>query len=170
MRSLIYERLAIREEMQLPPLPTDEGDMLFFGCRNREADYFFEEEWKTLTSASGLSVFPAFSRDQVGNLVTLAISNTNISAENKSVCSGSDSRPGQAGIPRSCRSSRSILCLWVCASERMSRKLQSFHSCLRSSLTKAGHLQKCPKPFEKPSSRCSSRKAVCLEKTRRRIW
>jgi sulfite reductase alpha subunit-like flavoprotein len=34
--------------------------ILFFGARNRHADFFFEEEWQDL----GVKVFPAFSRDQ----------------------------------------------------------------------------------------------------------
>ncbi|KAI1632246.1 riboflavin synthase domain-like protein [Biscogniauxia mediterranea] len=37
-----------------------EDTMLFFGGRNRDADYFFEKEWEAL----GIDVFTAFSRDQ----------------------------------------------------------------------------------------------------------
>ncbi|KAI1491468.1 riboflavin synthase domain-like protein [Biscogniauxia mediterranea] len=52
IRSLIWERQALRGHI---------GDtMLFFGGRNRDADYFFENEWETL----GIEVFTAFSRDQ----------------------------------------------------------------------------------------------------------
>lgn len=64
MRSLVYERMSVRE-MQLPCPSPDEGDVLFFGCRNREADYFFQDEWNALAAQAGLTVFPAFSRDQV---------------------------------------------------------------------------------------------------------
>lgn len=38
--------------------------LLFFGCRNEKADYFYREEWEGL-SAKGLQVTPAFSRDPV---------------------------------------------------------------------------------------------------------
>ncbi|KAK3323626.1 hypothetical protein B0T19DRAFT_210422 [Cercophora scortea] len=34
--------------------------LLFYGCRNEKADYFFQEEWK---DTPRLEVFPAFSRD-----------------------------------------------------------------------------------------------------------
>lgn len=65
MRSLIYERMAVRAEIHSSPISTEEGDVLFFGCRNREADFFFEDEWKRLGAEVGLCVSPAFSRDQV---------------------------------------------------------------------------------------------------------
>jgi len=65
MRSLIYERIAIREKLVLPLTAAKEDDVLFFGCRNRESDYFFENEWIELAEQTGLTVFPAFSRDQV---------------------------------------------------------------------------------------------------------
>ena len=35
--------------------------LLYYGSRNREADFFFEEEWKMLDN---LEVVTAFSRDQ----------------------------------------------------------------------------------------------------------
>lgn len=61
VRCLIQERLS-------HPKP---GPMLlFFGNRNREADFFFEEEWKALDGAVApdgspvLHTFLAFSRDQ----------------------------------------------------------------------------------------------------------
>jgi sulfite reductase alpha subunit-like flavoprotein len=65
MRSLIYERLSIRKELQSLPPSAVEGDLLFYGCRNRKADFFFEDEWKRLAAETGLTVLPAFSRDQV---------------------------------------------------------------------------------------------------------
>ena len=75
IRSLIWERRALRSESARltagdPPAgpaeaeeaPTEE--VLFFGCRNENADFFFRDEWPTLPGPSGLHVFPAFSRDQ----------------------------------------------------------------------------------------------------------
>ena len=63
MRSLVYQRMQWREKLGI------EGkgkDLLFFGCRNAEADYFFKDEWRDLTEKSvPLEVFAAFSRDQV---------------------------------------------------------------------------------------------------------
>lgn len=65
MRTLIYQRKYWREEIQnvSDDVPRD---MLFFGCRNAEADYLFKDDWETLKSEGvPLDVFPAFSRDQV---------------------------------------------------------------------------------------------------------
>ncbi|ORY15189.1 sulfite reductase flavo protein alpha-component [Clohesyomyces aquaticus] len=64
MRSLIYQRKQWRQE--LGRSPDDQlKDILFFGCRNAEADFFFKDEWEGL-KATGvpLDVIPAFSRDQ----------------------------------------------------------------------------------------------------------
>jgi len=38
----------------------DQRRVLFFGCRNKEADFFFEKEWEN----AGVEVVTAFSRDQ----------------------------------------------------------------------------------------------------------
>ena len=38
----------------------DQRRVLFFGCRNKEADFFFEKEWEK----AGVEVVTAFSRDQ----------------------------------------------------------------------------------------------------------
>jgi sulfite reductase alpha subunit-like flavoprotein len=63
MRSLIYQRMMWREESGLV---NAEKDLLFYGCRNEEADYFFKEEWTELMGKGvPLEVFAAFSRDQV---------------------------------------------------------------------------------------------------------
>ena len=40
-------------------------EVLFFGCRNREADFFFADEWLPLVECGKLQLFTAFSRDQV---------------------------------------------------------------------------------------------------------
>jgi sulfite reductase alpha subunit-like flavoprotein len=72
MRSLIYQRVQWREEhkkLQNGHAQEDDEpvkDLLFFGCRNAESDYFFKDEWAQLQSSSvPLEVFAAFSRDQV---------------------------------------------------------------------------------------------------------
>ncbi|KAK5998283.1 NADPH-dependent diflavin oxidoreductase 1 [Cladobotryum mycophilum] len=60
VRCLVHERLT-------HPSP---GPMfIFFGNRNRAADYFFEDEWRTLSEAAEkkgkqIIILPAFSRDQ----------------------------------------------------------------------------------------------------------
>lgn len=38
--------------------------MLFFGCRSRLADFFFEREWLPMVDRRELILFMAFSRDQ----------------------------------------------------------------------------------------------------------
>lgn len=59
MRSMIYERQAWKEDLGTDQGPAD--SILFFGCRNEEADYFFRDEWANLR---GLTVYPGFSRDK----------------------------------------------------------------------------------------------------------
>ena len=41
------------------------GNTLFFGCRNRDKDYFCREEWTALVDRGLLDLHTAFSRDQV---------------------------------------------------------------------------------------------------------
>jgi sulfite reductase alpha subunit-like flavoprotein len=72
MRSLIYQRKQWREETlefkngDSQQKPDEANDLLFFGCRNAESDYFFKDEWIALKSSGvPLEVFVAFSRDQV---------------------------------------------------------------------------------------------------------
>ncbi|KAI9793689.1 MAG: NAPDH-dependent diflavin reductase [Peltula sp. TS41687] len=78
MRSLVYERLSWKEEEEGhhqdsknihtnglgPSVPGIGDNVLFFGCRNKESDFFFREEWEELKSRLGLQVYTAFSRDQ----------------------------------------------------------------------------------------------------------
>ena len=75
MRAMLWERLSCVQE---PHQPQD-GKMpngypsqgyngmavLFFGCRNQEADYFYTDEWNGLRAQMDLEVYAAFSRDQV---------------------------------------------------------------------------------------------------------
>ncbi|KAG9543546.1 riboflavin synthase domain-like protein, partial [Aureobasidium melanogenum] len=58
MRSMVHERLAWAKESGLK-----QSSVLFFGCRNEGADYFFRDEWHDIKD-QGLTVFPGFSRDQ----------------------------------------------------------------------------------------------------------
>jgi sulfite reductase alpha subunit-like flavoprotein len=37
---------------------------LFFGCRNREKDFYCQKEWQEFESEGSLKHFVAFSRDQ----------------------------------------------------------------------------------------------------------
>ncbi|CAF9909728.1 MAG: NAPDH-dependent diflavin reductase [Heterodermia speciosa] len=74
IRSLVWERLQRGQQTQArPPEPSngsisgkiDVGEMaLFFGCRNKDADYFYQEEWYQLRKELPLQTFTAFSRDQ----------------------------------------------------------------------------------------------------------
>lgn len=84
MRALIYERLVWQKETTQESTSGQKGkdtqmrelkgntrptDMLFFGCRNSQADFFFKQEWETLKKEKVmLDVFPAFSRDRKNKL------------------------------------------------------------------------------------------------------
>ncbi|KAF2819368.1 NADPH dependent diflavin oxidoreductase-like protein 1 [Ophiobolus disseminans] len=64
MRSLVYQRAQWRRSLSLADEAVSK-DLLFFGCRNAEADYFFKDEWERLIrDGVPLEVFAAFSRDQ----------------------------------------------------------------------------------------------------------
>lgn len=64
MRALIQQRMQWREQSPQSQ-DTSTKDLLFFGCRNAESDYFFKDEWKSLVDRGvPLDVFTAFSRDQ----------------------------------------------------------------------------------------------------------
>lgn len=41
-----------------------ENDVLLFGCRGKNTDYFFKDEWEQLSHTEGLQVWTAFSRDK----------------------------------------------------------------------------------------------------------
>ena len=74
MRSLIKERQHWLEQTEALAQGTInencsraqgiEKDVLIFGCRNQAADYFYQDEWRTLVEQIPLAVFTAFSRDQ----------------------------------------------------------------------------------------------------------
>ena len=74
IRSLIWERLQWAHELETRSQANGNGvtngigsigeNVLFFGCRNREADFFYGNEWQELQEKMPLQVFTAFSRDQ----------------------------------------------------------------------------------------------------------
>lgn len=39
---------------------------MFFGCRQRDQDFYWEAEWKELQTRGCLTLVTAFSREQVG--------------------------------------------------------------------------------------------------------
>lgn len=73
MRSLVWERLHWNQTWK-DELPTNcdnvtidcgiRESVLFFGCRQQNADFFYNEEWHKLKEKMPLQVFTAFSRDQ----------------------------------------------------------------------------------------------------------
>ncbi|KAJ4986378.1 NADPH-dependent diflavin oxidoreductase 1 [Stagonosporopsis vannaccii] len=64
MRALIQQRKQWRDRLP-PSQDAARKDILFFGCRNAESDFFFQSEWKSLVDGGApLHVFAAFSRDQ----------------------------------------------------------------------------------------------------------
>lgn len=44
------------------------GNLLFFGCRSRHQDFYWAAEWLDLEKRGCLTLFTAFSREQVGVL------------------------------------------------------------------------------------------------------
>lgn len=85
MRSLIHQRMLWREELKQAQNGNSQDqqqdqakDLLFFGCRNAESDYFFKDEWEQLQSTGvPLTVFAAFSRDQVSDNLISSSSSSN---------------------------------------------------------------------------------------------
>ncbi|KAF2477411.1 NADPH dependent diflavin oxidoreductase-like protein 1 [Lindgomyces ingoldianus] len=64
MRALIYQRNYWRQELERS-FDDAPKDILFFGCRNAQADFFFKDDWEALkTEGVPLDVLSAFSRDQ----------------------------------------------------------------------------------------------------------
>jgi sulfite reductase alpha subunit-like flavoprotein len=68
IRSLLWQRLEWSKQRNKTDDSNEKAPMgpnfLFFGCRNKKADYFFKDEWDNLKNQMLLDVFPAFSRDQ----------------------------------------------------------------------------------------------------------
>ena len=62
MRSLIWQRyLWAQEKGSVDKL---DGDILVFGCRGENVDFFFRDEWNRLQREEGLQLLTAFSRDK----------------------------------------------------------------------------------------------------------
>ncbi|KAE8405908.1 hypothetical protein BDV37DRAFT_244305 [Aspergillus pseudonomiae] len=67
LRSMIWEKAAFvkaYKEEHGGIEPTIGPTILLFGGRNRNADFYFDEEWQQLSKLVRLEVFAAFSRDQ----------------------------------------------------------------------------------------------------------
>jgi len=62
LRSMLLERAQLEAKHGATE---KQKQLLFFGGRNRSADYFFEQDWQKLKSQIDLEVYTAFSRDQV---------------------------------------------------------------------------------------------------------
>jgi sulfite reductase alpha subunit-like flavoprotein len=55
MRSILRERMS----------QTSPGECwLFFGCRSKSKDFYYEDEWAELSKNDKFHIVPAFSRDQ----------------------------------------------------------------------------------------------------------
>lgn len=65
MRAMAQQRYAwSQDHANKSPGKRLEGDILVFGCRGKDTDYFFQEEWDHLSRNEGLRVCTAFSRDK----------------------------------------------------------------------------------------------------------
>ncbi|KAI2923649.1 hypothetical protein CBS147371_1491 [Aspergillus niger] len=67
LRSMLWEKAAIIKAYQEENPGVELGigpTLLLYGGRNREADFFFEDEWQQLGQLTKLNVLTAFSRDQ----------------------------------------------------------------------------------------------------------
>lgn len=75
IRSLLWERLQWADQTTSHSRFSNDSssldnenevgeNLLFFGCRKRDADYFFQDEWAKMMGRTSLRVFTAFSRDQ----------------------------------------------------------------------------------------------------------
>jgi len=65
MRAMVHQRHDWAKERDAKATGKClEGDILVFGCRGTDTDYFFRDEWETLARADGLETHTAFSRDK----------------------------------------------------------------------------------------------------------
>ena len=90
MRAVIHERLC---RSSSDPISSDIDTLLFFGCRRKNCDFLFEDEWKSTAGIKLIlngkddletgnsvgcqrkyvGVIPAFSREQVSKQVRCSI-------------------------------------------------------------------------------------------------
>lgn len=99
MRSLILTRqLNGSEKTNIP-------DVLFFGCRYKDKDYYFKEDWKALIESGKLEVYTAFSREKEGYVQDVLYANSSkiaqlITHNNATVyvCGSSGAMPRQVRI------------------------------------------------------------------------
>ena len=63
LRSLIRERVAVLR-LATGDESTGADNILIFGCRKESADFYYEEEWKSMVQSQSLELLTAFSRDQ----------------------------------------------------------------------------------------------------------
>lgn len=66
MRSLLLEREAISSKNATDQEHEDKSDsnILVFGCRKSDADFYYQQEWETLCNRQSMKLLTAFSRDQ----------------------------------------------------------------------------------------------------------
>jgi sulfite reductase alpha subunit-like flavoprotein len=64
LRSLIQERDAVRSLVNPSGVPDENDNILVFGCRKQQADYYYKDEWEQMANNKSLRVLTAFSRDQ----------------------------------------------------------------------------------------------------------
>ncbi|KAM0716261.1 hypothetical protein Q7P37_007706 [Cladosporium fusiforme] len=65
MRAMAHQRYLWAKEQNVREAGKRlQDDILFFGCRNKEADYFFRNEWEEIFRPESLQEYPAFSRDK----------------------------------------------------------------------------------------------------------
>jgi sulfite reductase alpha subunit-like flavoprotein len=69
LRALIMERdavrsLSYRNSGNTPELLDENENILVFGCRKQDSDYYYEDEWRPLCEEKRMRILTAFSRDQ----------------------------------------------------------------------------------------------------------
>jgi sulfite reductase alpha subunit-like flavoprotein len=63
MRAMVHQRLAWAQDHGVRQIGQRlRGDILVFGCRSEEADFFFRDEWERFSKEEGLTLLAAFSR------------------------------------------------------------------------------------------------------------
>jgi sulfite reductase alpha subunit-like flavoprotein len=133
MRALIHQRMHWRKELDISNERVVK-DLLFFGCRNAESDYFFKDEWQTLIDAGvPLEVFAAFSRDQVRSLSSPFILNTQLTIDSARKSTFKTSFANNRHLSTPPLQSRTASCTSVGLLERC-RKRSVKHSLKRSRL------------------------------------